>query len=361
MRIFKSIKLIFIITLLIGISFSIANAKQKVYHWKLAMTWSKNLPPFSSTVYKFVNDVKLMSNGKLIIKVYSKNQTKSPFGIFDMVKNDKYQMGHTASYYYKSKNPSTVFFTTIPFGMTAPEQWGWFYYGNGMKYMEEVYNKYNIMAFPGGATGNQMGGWFKKPINSLKDLKGLKMRIPGLAGEVMSKLGVKVTNIAPGKLYNALKSGSIDALEWVGPGMDISMGFQKIAKYYYTGWHEPATSLSYFINKKEWDKLPLYLKAILKDAMKANAFDMYVQNYDMNARAWKKMKKQYPQIKIRTFSRTILDAMKNADDEVLAEYASKDPMFKQILQDQRKYLKMVREWTKMSDFLYLKSNMYNQE
>ncbi len=357
MKFFKNFNMVVITMLIVSAIFSVASAKEKVYHWKLAMTWPKNFPPLSSTVYKFVNDVKLMSNGKLIIKVYPKNKK-----VFDMVESGKFEMGHTASYYYyKNKNPSTVFFSTIPFGMTTPEQWGWFYYGNGMKYMEQVYNKYNIMAFPGGSTGNQMGGWFKKPINSLADFKGLKMRIAGLAGEDMSKLGVKLMNIAPAKLYDALKSGKIDALEWVGPGMDIRMGFQKVAKYYYTGWHEPATSLSYFINKKKWDSLPLYLRAILKDAMKANAFDMYVQNYDMSARAWKKIKEKYPNIKIRTFPREVFDALKKVNDKILAEYASKYPLFKKILKDQRKYLKMVREWTKMSDFLYLKSNTYNQE
>ena len=345
----------------LAVSMSISAASARVYHWKLAMTWPTNLPPFSDTVYKFADDVKKMSNGQLIIRVDSKNKHKSPFGIFDMVRAGQYEMGHTASYYYKGKDPNTMFFTTIPFGMIAAEQWAWFYYGNGMKYMEKVYNKYNIMAFPGGATGNQMGGWFRKPINSLADLKGLKMRIPGLAGEVMAKLGVTVTNIAPGELYTSLERGNIDALEWVGPGMDIRMGFHEIAKYYYTGWHEPATSLTYFVNKRKWDKLPDNLKAILKDAMKANAFDMYVQNYDMSARAWKKMKEEYPQIKVKTFPPEVLKAMKKATDEVLAKYASKDPLFKEILQDQRKYLKMVREWTKMSDFLYLKANMYNQE
>ncbi|MCD6188507.1 MAG: ABC transporter substrate-binding protein, partial [Desulfuromusa sp.] len=171
------------------------------YRWKLAMTWPTNFPIFGDAVIKMADMVKEMSNGEMEIRIDSKNKHKAPFGILDMVKAGQYQMGHSASYYWKGKDMNTLFFTTMPFGMIAPEQYAWFYYGGGMELMKEVYDKHGVYSYPGGNTGNQMGGWFQKEIKGLDDLKGLKMRIPGFAGEVMAKLGVVVTNIPAGELY----------------------------------------------------------------------------------------------------------------------------------------------------------------
>jgi len=265
----------------------------KKIKWKLAETWPSTLTPLASPPLKLAEYVKEMSDGKFIIKVEGKEKHKAPLGILDMVKGGQYQMGHSGSYYWKGKDINTVWFTTVPFGMTPSEQYAWFYYGNGMKYMKEVYDKFGVMNFPGGNTGNQMGGWFRKEINTVADLKGLKMRIPGLAGEVLAKLGVNVTNIPAGELYTSLDRGTIDALEWVGPGMDIKMGFHKVAPYYYTGWHEPASEMQFLVNKKAFDKLPKNYQAILVTAMKAAAFDMYVENFAASVDAWDKMKKDY--------------------------------------------------------------------
>ena len=209
--------------------------EKKAIVWKLAQTWGTGFPIFGDAVIKMADMVKTMSKGELEIRIDSSNKHKAAFGILDMVKAGQYEMGHSASYYWKGKDANTMFFTTMPFGMIAPEQYGWFYYGGGVELMKQVYDKHGVYAFPGGNTGNQMGGWFRKEINTLDDFNGLKMRIPGFAGEVLSKLGVVVTNIAPGELYTALDRGTIDALEWVGPSLDLNMGFQKIAPYYYTG------------------------------------------------------------------------------------------------------------------------------
>ncbi|MEA3363202.1 MAG: ABC transporter substrate-binding protein, partial [Thermodesulfobacteriota bacterium] len=191
------------------------------YRWKLAMTWPTNFPVFGDAVVKMADMVKEMSNGEMEIRIDSKNKHKAPLGILDMVKLGQYEMGHSASYYWKGKDRNTLFFTTMPFGMIAPEQYAWFYYGGGMELMKEVYDKHGVYSYPGGNTSNQMGGWFQKEIKSLDDFKGLKMRIPGFAGEVLSKLGVVVTNIPAGELYTALDRGTIDALEWVGPSLDL--------------------------------------------------------------------------------------------------------------------------------------------
>ncbi|GAB6190691.1 TRAP transporter substrate-binding protein [Desulfocastanea catecholica] len=197
-----------------------------------------------------------MTGGNFEIRVEGAEKHKALLGILDMVKGGQFEMGHTTSYYWKGKDITSVFFTTVPFGMTSDEQFAWLFYDDGMKLQQKLYDKFDVYSFPAGNTGVQMGGWFRKEIKSLDDLQGLKMRIPGLAGEVFAKLGVNVTNIAPGELYTSLDRGTIDALEWVGPGMDIKMGFHKVAPFYYAGWHEPASDMQFLINKREFDKLP---------------------------------------------------------------------------------------------------------
>lgn len=332
-----------------------AMAAKKV-RWKLAMTWSSTLTPFASSPIKLAKMVEEMSGGNFTIRVEGSEKHKAALGILDMVKGGQYDIGHSAAYYWKGKDISSVFFCTVPFGMNADEQYAWFYYGGGMELMKETFDKYKVMSFPGGNSGVQMGGWFKKEIGSLEDLKGLKMRIPGLAGEVFAKLGVNVTNIAPGELYTSLDRGTIDALEWVGPAMDIKMGFHKIAPYYYTGWHEPATELQFIVNKREYEKLPEEYKAILKTAMKATSMDMYIENYAGSIDAWDRMKTEFPNIKVKEFPAEVLKTMKKAADELYDTYAAKDPAFKKVLESQRAYQKKARAWTTISEYNYIKTS-----
>jgi len=327
----------------------------KTYKLKLAETWPSNFPIFGDATKNMAKMAEKMSNGRLKITIDSKNKHKAPFGVFDMVRSGQYDMGHSASYYWKGKVPNTLYFTTMPFGMIAPEQYAWFYYGGGMELMEKVYDKYNLLSFPGGNTSNQMGGWFQKEINSVEDLKGLKMRIPGFAGEVLAKLGAKPTNIPAGELYTALERRTIDALEWVGPSLDLRMGFHKIAPYYYSGWHEPATELQFLINKRTWKKLPADLQEILRVAMRTAAYDMYIQSYHASAENWAKIKKDYPNIKVKSFPPEVIKAMQKANDELLAEKAASDPLAKEVLESQASYLSKARVWTEISDKAYLDS------
>ncbi len=352
----KTTKLLVASALIAGLA-TAATAAQKVYKWKLATTWGPTLHPFIDAPTKMAEMVEKMSDGRLQIRIDASNKHKSAFGILDMVKGGQYEMGHSASYYWKGKDINLLPFTTMPFGMTAPEQYAWFYYGGGMELMQKAYAKHKVLSYPGGNTGNQMGGWFRKEINSLDDLKGLKMRIPGFAGEIMAKLGLTVTNIAPGELYTSLERGTIDALEWVGPGMDIKMGFHKIAPYYYTGWHEPATELQFLVNERAFKKLPKDLQEILVTAMKLSSYDMYIQNYDMSAKAWDSIAKEYPNIKIKTLPKEVMDAMKKANDELLVEMTKDQPLLKEVLDSQKAYQKKARAWTEMSDYLYLKDNL----
>jgi TRAP-type mannitol/chloroaromatic compound transport system substrate-binding protein len=329
-----------------------AHAGDKV-KWKMATTWGSAAAPIITASNKVAEYVDQMSGGEFTIRVDSSNKHKAPMGIFDMVKGGQYEMGHSTSYFWKGKDINLMPFTTMPFGMTAPERMAWMEFGGGFELMTKAYAKYGILSFQGGNTGNQMGGWFKKEIKTAEDLKGLRMRIPGFAGEVISELGVSVTNIPPGELYTSLDRGTIDALEWVGPGMDIKMGFHKVAPYYYTGWHEPASEMQFMVNKKAFDKLPKNYQAILVTAMKAAAFDMYVENFAASVDAWDKMKKDFPNIKVKTFPKEVVSAMDKAATEVYEGYAAKNPKFKEIYEDYTAYMKKARAWSQMMQGGYL--------
>lgn len=332
-----------------------ASAEKEVHTLRLAETWPPNFPIFGESTRNFKRMAEKMSDGRLQITIDSKNKHKAPLGIFDMVKAGQYDMGHSASYYWKGKDANTLYFTTMPFGMTAPEQYAWFYYGGGMDLMKKVYDKHGLLSFPGGNTGNQMGGWFQKEINSVEDFKGLKMRIPGFAGEVLAKIGAKPTNIPAGELYTALERGTIDALEWVGPSLDLRMGFHKIAPYYYTGWHEPATELQFLINQKKFDTLPADLQEIVKLAMRTSAYDMYIESYHASGVNWASIKTDYPNVKVKSFPKEVFTALRAANDELLQERAAADPLAKEIIDSQKAYMDKARGWTAISDQAYLNS------
>ncbi len=333
-----------------------ALAQEQKVRWKLAMSWTSTLEPLSQAGPWLAQMVSDMTDGNFEIRFEGAEKHKAALGdLLDMVRGGQFEMGHSASYYWKGKDVTTTFFTTAPFDMTAAEQYGWYYYGGGLELMQKVYSKFDVYSFPGGNTGVQMGGWFRKEITSLEDLKGLKMRIPGLAGEVFAKLGVNVTNIAPGELYTALDRGTIDALEWVGPGMDIKMGFHKITPYYYAGWQEPASELQFLVNKAAFDKLPKSYQAVLTTAMQAIALKMTAANFEANARAWEQMKAELPTINMMIFPEPVLKAMKAASDEVLEGYAAENAEFKEVYESRKAYLATARPWTKVSEQYYLET------
>lgn len=329
--------------------------KQKVYHLKLAETWPSNFPIFGEATKNFKKLAQTMSNGRLKIRIDSKNKHKAPLGIFDFVKSGQYDLGHSGSYYWKGKDINTLFFTAMPFGMTSKEQHAWFDYGGGQELMDKVYAKHGMKSIIGGSTGNQMGGWFQKEINTIADLQGLKMRIPGFAGEIMAQVGAKPVNIPAGELYTALDRGTIDALEWVGPSLDLRMGFHKIAPYYYTGWHEPGTELQFLINLKKYHQLPQDLQEILVSAMKLAAYQMSNQSENESAKNWASMKKEYPNIKVKTFPKPVFDKLKMANKKLLKKLAANNPLSKEIIQSQADYLQKMRAWTAISDQSYLNS------
>jgi len=219
--------------------------------WKMVTTWPKNFPGLGTGANKLAQLITQMSAGRLKVKVYGATELVPAFEVFDAVSRGTAQMGHGASYYWKGKTQAAQFFAAVPFGLNAQEMNGWLYHGGGMELWQELYEPFGLIPAAAGNTGVQMAGWFNKQINSAADLKGLKMRIPGLGGEVLRRAGGTPVSLPGGEIFTSLKTGAIDATEWVGPYNDLAFGLHKAAKYYYyPGWHEPGTTLEALINKK---------------------------------------------------------------------------------------------------------------
>lgn len=314
---------------------------------KLATSWPKGFPIFEFAANHFSERVLELSGGTLNIQVDSANKHKAPFEVFDFVQQGIYDLGHTASYYWKSVAPVMSILTTTPFGMNVAEQNAWFWSGGGNELMQEAYQPYNLLSFNAGNTGVQMGGWFRKEINSLEDLQGLKIRVPGLAGEVYAAVGAVPVTIPGGELYTALERNTIDALEWVGPHLDVNMGFHQVADFYYTGWHEPAAELQYLVNKAAWSSLSDSQQAILQTAMNETSFLMMAESTQLNALTWSEMSKDAPNVKLRNFPDEVLNALKLATNEKLEELASSSELAQRIVRSQQQFLDKVRPWTRL--------------
>ncbi len=318
---------------------------------KLATSWPAGFPIMGTGVERFAKMVGAMSGGTLEIKVYPKNILVPALAVFDATSSGQIDAFHSGPYYWKGKNPAFALFSGAPLGMVASELTGWMNHGGGYDLWRELYAKFNLYPFIGGNTGVQMGGWFRKPIESLDDLKGLKMRIPGLGGEVMARLGVNPILLPAGEIYTALERGTIDATEWVGPALDIRMGFYKVAKYYYTGWHEPGSILELTFNKARFESLSDEHKAIIQYASEAMSTQMYVEFMDQNARALEKLKAM--NIQIRDFPEEIIESAKKAMEEVAKTQSSVSADFKRVYQSMEAYYRLVKPWTDISEAKYL--------
>ncbi len=325
---------------------------KKTIKIKLATSWPANFPIMGEGVERFAKRVNEISEGSIKIKVYAKNTLVPALGVFDAVSSGSLDAYHSASYYYKGKNEAFNLFTGYPFGLTAQEMNAWMDFGNGMKLWRELYDKYNLVPFKGGNTGVQMGGWFKKEINSLADLKGLKMRIPGLGGEVFAKLGVKPTLLPAGEIYVALERNLLDATEWLGPSLDVKMGFQKVAKYYYTGWHEPGSMLSLVFNKQKFAKLSKEQQMMIEMASNEMNSNMLSEFQYKNAVELKTVKDAG--VKILEFPDIVMSEAKKAMGEVAKEKSAKSKDFAKVWNDVQAFLAKNREWTDIGLEKYLK-------
>jgi len=332
-------------------SAALESVSTQQYHWKMVTSWPKNTPGLGVSAEKISTIINEMSGGRLQIHVYGANELVPAMGVFDAVSSGSVEMGHFGSYFWRGKVPAAQFFTSIPFGMNAQELNGWFNYGGGLELWREVYAPFNLIPFPAGNTGVQMAGWFNREINSIDDLRGLKMRIPGLAGEVFNAAGGTAVNIPGGELYTALQTGVIDASEWVGPENDLAFGFQQIAKYYYyPGWHEPGPTLELMVNKPAFEALPADLQAIVTYAARTVNQDMLDSYTANNSRALKELIAQGVQIK--RLPDEVLKRFYEIAQDVYAKQAEQDPQFKKVLDSYMAFMKDSAPYQKISEQTY---------
>ncbi len=319
--------------------------KGKKVTLKLATSWPAHFPIMGTGVDTFAKRCFELSGGTLEIKVYPKNILVPALQVFDATSAAQIDAFHSGVYYWKGKNPAFSIFGGMPLGLLSEEMITWFKFGGGYELWREMYGKFNLYPLIGGTTGPQMGGWFKKEINSLSDLKGLKMRIPGLGGEVMKKLGVNPVLLPAGEIYTALERGTIDATEWVGPALDSMMGFDKAAHYYYTGWHEPGSILEITFNKARWEKLSPEHQAIITAASEEMTGTMLQEFRYKNAKALQELP-DYVQIK--NFPPEFFTAAKKALREVLAEQSRESADFKRVLESYQSFYALNEPWSDIS-------------
>lgn len=319
--------------------------------WRMTSSFPKSLDTIfgaAETMAKYVSD---MTEGNFTIQVFAAGELVPGLQAADAAAAGTVEACHTASYYYWGKDPTWALATAVPFGLNARQQNGWFYYGGGNELMNEFYNAQGLHALPCGNTGAQMGGWYRKEINTPDDLKGLKMRIGGFGGAVMTKLGVIPQQIAGGDIYPSLEKGTIDACEWVGPYDDEKLGFYKVAPYYYyPGWWEGGAALHAMFNKAAWDGLPDAYKAVLTAACQAANADMLASYDYKNPGALKTLMANGAQL--RPFSVEVLSACYDAAQEVYAEITSTNVAFKKIYDSQLAYKREAYVWAQLSEYNY---------
>jgi TRAP-type mannitol/chloroaromatic compound transport system substrate-binding protein len=334
----------------------IGSAQAKAEHrWKMVTTWPKNFPGLGTGANNLAALIGEMSGGRIEVKVFGAGELVPAFEIFDAVSRGTAEMGHGSAYYWKGKSEAAQFFSTVPFGLTAQEMNGWIYYGGGMELWRELYAKFGLVPAPAGNTGVQMGGWFNKEINSVEDLKGLKMRIPGLGGEVLARAGGTPVNLPGGELFTALQNGTIDATEWVGPYNDLAFGLYKAAKYYYyPGWHEPGTILEAMVNKQAFDALPADLQSIVMNACKVVNQDMLAEYTARNPVALQTLITKH-NVEPRRFPDDVVLKLRALSDEVVADIAQKDEFSSKVYSSYKKFLSQSKEWSDLAELTYLQA------
>ena len=325
----------------------------QVWKWKLITAWPKNLPGAGLAAENLAERLRAMSNGRLDIKVYGAGELVGAFEVFDAVSAGTAQMGHGAAYYWRGKIPIATLFATVPFGMTAQEVNGWLRYGGGMELWRELYAPFSLVPFVAGNTGVQMAGWFNQEINSLDDIKGLKMRIPGLGGEVFERAGGVPVNVPAGEVFTSLQTGVIDATEWIGPYNDLALGLYTAGDYYYyPGWHEPGPVLELIVNQQAYASLPADLQAMIETAAQAINDDV-LADYTAHSQAALETLVGEHGVQLRPLPDEVLDELRTAAQEVIAETAKQDELSQRIYASYTAFAERARRYTDLTEKAYL--------
>ena len=324
-------------------------AGNESFEWKMVTTWPKNFPGLGTGANRLAERIERASGGRLRVRVYAAGELVPPFECFDTVSNGTAELGHGASYYWKGKAEAAQFFSAVPFGLNATEMSAWLWFGGAQELWDELYAPFNLRAFACGNTGVQMGGWFNREIRSLTDFQGLVIRMPGLGGEVMTRMGATVQSIPGGEIFQALQSGAIDATEWVGPYNDLAFGFYKAARFYYwPGWHEPGTALELIVNKQAFEGLPEELQEVVQAACKADYAEMTAEFTARNNLALKQLVNQHG-VQLRRFPDEVLRKIAQLSEEVVAQIATQNDLSKRIYESYVAFRAGSMEWARIGE------------
>jgi TRAP-type mannitol/chloroaromatic compound transport system substrate-binding protein len=303
---------------------------QGTRRWKMVTCWPRNFPGLGTGSQRIADSITAMSDGRLEIRVYGAGELVPAFEAFDAVREGTAEMCHDAPYYWIAKHPATPFFCSVPGGLTAQEQASWTYFGGGQELWDELYADFGLKAFLAGSGGPNVGGWFQKEINALDDFNGLRMRIPGLGGELMNRMGATTVNLPGAEILPALQTGAIDAAEWVAPYNDLAFGFHKVAKYYYApGIHEPAPAGALTVNRAAFDSLPADLQEIVRRAAGDEALRMLAEMTTGNGEALGVLVDKHG-VQLRRFPPEVYAALMKTAAEVVADTAAKDPFTRRV-------------------------------
>ncbi len=324
----------------------------RTYRWKMVTTWPPDFPIIGEAATTYAHLVREMSGGRIDIRVYGAGELVPALEAFDTVRQNTAQLGCGAPYYWAGKSKAAQLFSAIPFGMNAQQVNSWLFGGGGYELWKEVYADFGLVPVPGGNTGIQMGGWFNKSIDRVEDIKGLKMRIPGLGGAVIERAGGAAILVAGSEVYTSLERGVIDATEWIGPYHDYRMGFPRIAKYYYyPGWHEPGSQLEFFINKSSFDQLPTDLQQICISAGLYLQTTVLAQFDAKNASTLQQIQKE-GEVELRPFPNEVLEALHQHTQDVMAEITEKDALARKVYQSYTNFQQRVNPWSSISEKAY---------
>jgi TRAP-type mannitol/chloroaromatic compound transport system substrate-binding protein len=324
-------------------------------HWKMVTAWPKNYPGAGDAANRLAARIHAMSDGRLNIKVYGAGELVPALEVFDAVSAGTAEMGHAAAHYWTGKVRAAAFFSAVPFGMTANEMNAWLYYGGGLALWREVYAPFDLLPMPAGNGGVQMGGWFRKPIERVEDFRGLKIRMAGLGGAVLRRLGALPVTMPVGEVFTSLQSGVLDAAEFAGPYSDMPMGLHKVAKYYYTpGWHEPASPIECIINRQAYQRIPGDLQVIVDTACQAMTNDVFAELTARNADALRMLVEQH-QVNLSYFPEPVIDSLREQTAQVLADYAGKDATTRRVQDSYQQFAQRIAEWTAVADEAYLEA------
>lgn len=325
-----------------------------ITEWRMVTSWPKNSPGPGMTAQRLADRITAMSDGRLKVTLYSAGELVPALEVFDAVAAGNAEMAHTASLFWQGKMKASFFYTSVPFGLTSEEHCAWVYHGGGQALWDELYAPFGIKPYMAGNTGMQMGGWFKREIRSLDDLKGIRQRVVGVGGEIMRRMGVSPVVLAPGDIFGALQSGLVDAAEFLGPWTDTAFGFYKVAPYYYwPGFNKPNGTGEALVNRAALDGLPADLKAVVENAIQAeNAYALAESDWE-NARALQALSQKHG-VKLRAFPEDVLAEARRITPQVLDDRLADDELGQRILTSYREAVDLCRDWGKVGRQAFLR-------